>query len=99
MSVRFLELRSFVRDLFPRVGRVERPAVAPAHVESALAAIEVAAELVLLGVVVRETAVLPDGSEVIELVNGDLTVRSVARLLAFVEHRLAVHRAAAGRID
>jgi len=56
-----------VDDVFLLVGRIECPAVQPAHVERALGAVEVAADVGLLGVVMGILAVFPRGGEGLEL--------------------------------
>ena len=87
-------------DLAPLVGRVEPPAVLPAHVEGALGAVEITPDVLpLLGVVGGEVAVLPVGGEALKLKHGDLVVGNVGGLLDLVVDGLALHMPTAGAVN
>src|SRR5688500_13471835 len=63
--------------------------------EDTIRAVKVSANAVLLGRIAREAAMLPDTSEILELVSGHLVIGRIGRLTAFVVHCVAANRSSA----
>src|SRR6266700_3349587 len=74
LVVRLVQVRVLVDGGFLRVGRVEGPAIEPAHVEGPFRAVEITANVGLLSFVAGVEAMLPDGGEGLELEAGHLRV-------------------------
>ena len=80
-----------MNDLLLGIRRIKRPAVAPADMQGALGAVEVSADLVLLGIVVSELAVLPGRGEAFELEHRHLRVRRIRGLLLLIQNDWTQH--------
>ena len=81
LAVWGVELRLNVDRRLLGVGRKKGPAVAPAHMEGAFGAVEVAADGGLLGVVVGVEAVFPGAAEAFKLKAGNQGVRGIGIVL------------------
>src|SRR5207247_824785 len=75
LSVRFVQLGLFVQERLALVARIKGPAGLPGHVEGALSAVEITADVLpFFGLVAGVLPVLPDRRERLELERRDLGI-------------------------
>ena len=71
-------------DLVPGVRRIKGPPITPPHVEDPVLSVEIATDLMFFRGVFRVASMFPGGSEGFELINGDLSIRSISSLLRVI---------------